>query len=46
MRFCTKCVTPDTRPDLRFDEFGVCDACISLHKKYNEIDWDEQKKRV
>ncbi len=44
MRFCTKCVTPDTRPDLRFDEFGVCDACISLHKKYNEIDWDEQKK--
>jgi len=44
MRFCTKCVTPDTRPDLRFDQSGVCDACRSQDKKYNEIDWDERKK--
>lgn len=44
MRFCTKCVTPDTRPDLSFDDYGVCDACRSLDEKYNEIDWDQRKK--
>lgn len=48
MRFCTKCVTPDTRPDLRFDEEGVCDACRSFERKYgiceNSIDWDQRRK--
>ena len=49
MRFCTKCVTPDTRPDLRFDGEGVCDACQSFERKYDmhaesNIDWDERRK--
>lgn len=48
MRFCTNCVTPDTRPDLRFDEEGVCDACYSYEKKHgihdDSIDWDQRKK--
>jgi N-acetyl sugar amidotransferase len=47
MRFCTKCVTPDTRPDLRFNNDGVCDACQSWEKKLNEnsisIDWNQRK---
>jgi N-acetyl sugar amidotransferase len=47
MRFCTKCVTPDTRPDLRFDSEGVCDACRSYEKKHGEhaesIDWDQRR---
>ncbi|EOA4000600.1 hypothetical protein ACH2GF_001978, partial [Campylobacter coli] len=29
MKFCKKCVMPDTKPDLHFDEEGVCDACRS-----------------
>jgi N-acetyl sugar amidotransferase len=44
MRFCTKCVTPDTRPDLKFDRHGVCDACRSLEKKHNVIDWVGKEK--
>lgn len=43
MDFCTNCVTPDTRPDLRFDENGVCDACRSSESKHglvNAIDWN------
>lgn len=48
MNYCTKCVMPDTRPDLRFDESGVCDACISYEKKYgvhaDSIDWDARMK--
>lgn len=43
MRYCTKCVMPDTRPDLRFDEQGVCDACASFGEKNNEIDWEARK---
>jgi N-acetyl sugar amidotransferase len=48
MRFCTRCVTPDTRPDLRFNEEGICDACQSFQKKRGEhaesIDWKKRKK--
>ena len=47
MRYCTKCVMPDTRPDLRFDSEGVCDACRSYEKKYGthqeSIDWDKRR---
>ncbi len=47
MRFCTNCLTPDTRPDLRFDDKGVCDACRSFEKKHgnheDSIDWEQRK---
>ncbi|MEX0926730.1 MAG: N-acetyl sugar amidotransferase [Dehalococcoidia bacterium] len=46
MNYCTKCVMPDTRPDLRFDDQGVCDACRSAERKHgiNEaINWDERR---
>lgn len=29
---------PNTKPDLHFDELGVCDACQSTEAK-NNIDW-------
>lgn len=44
MRYCVKCVMPDTRPDLRFDDEGVCDACGSFDRKHNEIDWDARRR--
>lgn len=37
-RYCTKCVMPNTKPDLSFDEEGVCDACRSAETK-STIDW-------
>ena len=34
MRYCKKCVMPDTRPGIVFDEQGVCSACRSYeHRK-------------
>ena len=27
---------------IRFDEYGVCDACRNAEKKYNEIDWEKR----
>ncbi|OGY90269.1 MAG: flagellin modification protein, PseA [Candidatus Komeilibacteria bacterium RIFCSPLOWO2_01_FULL_52_15] len=34
---------PNTKPDLFFDEEGVCDACQSAERK-EEIDWTSRKK--
>lgn len=38
MRYCKKCVQPDTRPGIKFDSGGVCPAC-RFSEKTNEIDW-------
>ena len=37
-RYCTKCVMPDTRPGITFNEEGVCSACQSFEKR-KSIDW-------
>ncbi|MDO8620287.1 MAG: N-acetyl sugar amidotransferase [bacterium] len=42
-QYCKKCVMPSTKPDLFFDEDGVCDACRSAELK-NTIDWEARKK--
>lgn len=34
---------PNTKPDLSFDEEGVCDACRSAQKKVGAIDWKKRK---
>lgn len=44
MKFCTKCVMPNTKPDLNFDENGVCDACRSQDDKNSTINWEEREK--
>ncbi|EAI4429058.1 N-acetyl sugar amidotransferase [Campylobacter lari] len=43
MKFCKKCVMPDTKPDLHFDNEGVCDACRSQEAKNQEIDWKKRE---
>ena len=35
---------PDTRPDLRFNDEGICDACLSFEKKHDSIDWEQSLK--
>ncbi len=39
MKFCTKCIMPDTRPGITFDQNGVCIACQN-HERKKEVDWD------
>lgn len=38
MRYCRRCVLPDTRPHLVLDAEGVCNACRS-HATKRSIDW-------
>lgn len=39
MRYCKKCVMPDTRPGIRFDEEGICQACRAEEQK-DSTNWD------
>ncbi|HIP36692.1 MAG TPA: N-acetyl sugar amidotransferase [Crocinitomix sp.] len=43
MIICAKCVMPNTKPDLHFDEEGVCDACRSQEDKNKNIDWKKRE---
>ncbi len=38
MKFCTKCIMPNTRPGITFDSNGVCIACQNNEKK-KSINW-------
>ena len=33
MKYCTRCLYPDTKPDLWFNEDGLCSACIAYDKR-------------
>ena len=39
MRYCKKCIMPDTRPYISFDNDGVCSPCKRYEDRKN-IDWD------
>lgn len=41
MFYCKKCVMPNTRPGITFDENGVCSACLNNERK-KYIDWDKR----
>jgi len=44
MEICINCVMPNTKPDLHFDDNGVCDACKSQDTKNHSINWNEREK--
>jgi len=41
LKYCKRCVMPDTKPNLYLDEDGVCNACRSYEKR-QEIDWNKR----
>ncbi len=41
MKFCKKCLMPNTRPGISFDNDGICIACRNEEKK-NNIDWENR----
>jgi len=42
IRYCRCCVLPETKPDLSFDEGGVCSACRAYEAR-ETVDWDARK---
>lgn len=45
MRYCKKCVMPDTRPYMKFDEEGSCYPCRNYERK-KATDWDARFKEL
>ncbi|MHB8643766.1 MAG: N-acetyl sugar amidotransferase [Gaiellaceae bacterium] len=39
VRYCTRCIMPDSRPRVVFDDDGVCNACRHAEQK-DQIDWE------
>jgi len=38
VRYCKHCVMPDTRPGLKFNNEGICYACLHYEKR-KKVDW-------
>lgn len=45
IRYCKRCVMPETKPDLKIDEAGVCNACRAYEQR-KEINWQERKEEL
>jgi N-acetyl sugar amidotransferase len=45
MKYCVKCVMPDTKPDLKFNKNGICSAC-EYYEKRRDINWQERRKEL
>lgn len=44
LKYCNRCVFPETKPDLSFNEEGICSACIAAEEKDKGIDWHQRAK--
>lgn len=42
MKYCRNCIIPETRPNIAFDETGLCNACQS-HGTKPSIDWERRE---
>lgn len=42
LKYCSRCVMPDSKPDLHLDAEGVCNACRSYERRA-EVDWDRRQ---
>jgi len=43
LRFCKRCLTPDSRPRIEFNKNGICNGCITSDKN-KKIDWKSREK--
>lgn len=42
MKYCKRCIIPDTRPGIELNVDGVCNACLA-HESRGQIDWNVRK---
>lgn len=45
MRYCKRCVLPDTRPGLEIGPDEICSGCAGHADKLRLIDWNKRKKK-
>jgi N-acetyl sugar amidotransferase len=42
LKYCVRCVLPDSKPDLHFNADGVCAACQAYENRV-DVDWDARR---
>jgi N-acetyl sugar amidotransferase len=45
VKYCKKCLYPDTKPLLKLNDDGICDACTNWKKK-SSIDWNLRRQQL
>jgi N-acetyl sugar amidotransferase len=43
IKYCKKCLMPNSRPRIVFDSEGICNACRHSETKYEKIDWNARR---
>lgn len=46
MKYCKKCVQPDTRPGIKFNDDGICPACYFYDQAVTKVDWPERRRQL
>ena len=47
MRICQRCVNPDTRPNIEFDDEGICPVCrFAEANASGQVDWDARDREL
>lgn len=44
IKYCRSCLFPETKPDLFFNDEGICSACTAAAQKNTGIDWKKREK--
>jgi len=44
--YCKKCVMSNQRPQVHFNNEGVCGACLYSEYKHKMVDWDKREKEL
>lgn len=45
IRYCKRCIMPETKPDLHIDQDGICSAC-RYYEKRREINWKKREQEL
>ena len=45
IKYCRRCIMPETKPDLFIDAEGICSACRSFEQR-KEVDWDARRREL
>ena len=43
IKYCKNCLFPETKPDLAYNESGICSACTAAENKNVGIDWGRRE---
>lgn len=45
MKYCKKCLMPDTRPGIKFNSEGICMPCVNYEKQFS-ANWESRHKEL